>query len=163
MIRVPAAGWIMRPVSASRVSAARFRSVSGSRASIREAGIGSPAYSAKVTSLSTAGVSGGFTTEAICGRVGGAWASIGVSVGAIVPASLVNGAFEEVFLLGALQRKYRMSYLFISHDLAVIRAMAHRVLVMKDGAIVEHGDAQSVFANPQQPYTRTLVAAAHLA
>ena len=61
----------------------------------------------------------------------------------------------------ALQKRYGMSYLFISHDLAVIRAMAHRVLVMKDGAIVEEGDAQRIFDQPAHAYTQTLVAAAH--
>jgi microcin C transport system ATP-binding protein len=65
-------------------------------------------------------------------------------------------------LLGDLQVKYAMSYVFISHDLAVVRAMAHRVLVMKDGAIVEQGEAEALFAAPREPYTQTLLAA-HLA
>ncbi len=66
-------------------------------------------------------------------------------------------------LLSDLQQKYGMSYIFISHDLAVIRAMAHWVLVMKDGAVVEEGETRTVFDNPVETYTRTLVAAAHLA
>jgi microcin C transport system ATP-binding protein len=81
------------------------------------------------------------------------------------PTSALDVSVQQqvLRLLGDLQKKYAMSYLFISHDLAVIRAMAHRVLVMKDGAIVEEGDAQAVFAHPAQPYTQALVAAAHLA
>ncbi|MEK9777080.1 MAG: dipeptide ABC transporter ATP-binding protein, partial [Quisquiliibacterium sp.] len=63
-------------------------------------------------------------------------------------------------LLGELQRRHLMSYLFITHDLAVIRAMAHRVLVMKDGCIVEAGQTESVFEQPQAEYTRELLAAA---
>jgi ABC-type dipeptide/oligopeptide/nickel transport system ATPase component len=51
-----------------------------------------------------------------------------------------------------------MSYVFISHDLAVVRAMAHRSLVMKDGEIIEQGDADHVCA-PQQPYAGALQAA----
>jgi microcin C transport system ATP-binding protein len=80
------------------------------------------------------------------------------------PTSALDVSVQQqvLRLLGELQKKYGMSYVFISHDLAVIRAMAHRVLVMKDGVIVEEGDAQAVFARPQQPYTQTLVAAAHL-
>ena len=70
---------------------------------------------------------------------------------------------QVLALLGELQRRYGMSYVFISHDLAVVRAMAHRVLVMKDGAIVEEGDAQALFEAPREAYTRALVAAAHLA
>jgi microcin C transport system ATP-binding protein len=81
------------------------------------------------------------------------------------PTSALDVSVQQqvLRLLGDLQRKYRMSYVFISHDLAVIRAMCHRVLVMKDGAIVEAGDAVSVFERPRESYTQTLVAAAYLA
>ena len=70
---------------------------------------------------------------------------------------------QVLALLGELQRRYGMSYVFISHDLAVVRAMSHRVLVMKDGDIVESGDAEALFSAPREPYTRELLAAAHLA
>jgi len=63
-------------------------------------------------------------------------------------------------LLAGLQRKYGMAYLFISHDLAVIRAMAHRVIVLKDGKIVESGLTEEVLSHPEQPYTKKLLAAA---
>jgi len=81
------------------------------------------------------------------------------------PTSALDVSVQQqvLQLLGELQRKYHMSYVFISHDLAVVRAMAHRVLVMKDGAIIEQGEAEALFAAPQQPYTRTLLAAAQLA
>ena len=69
---------------------------------------------------------------------------------------------QVLALLVELQRRYAMSYVFISHDLLVVRAMSHRVLVMKDGAVVEEGEAEALFAAPQQPYTRDLLAAAHL-
>ncbi|GGI17844.1 ABC transporter ATP-binding protein [Oxalicibacterium faecigallinarum] len=62
-------------------------------------------------------------------------------------------------LLADLQARYGMAYLFISHDLAVIKAMAHRVMVMKDGKVVEQGATAEVLANPQQPYTQKLLAA----
>jgi microcin C transport system ATP-binding protein len=62
-------------------------------------------------------------------------------------------------LLAGLQRKYRLSYLFITHDLAVIRAMAHRVLVMKDGRVVEANETLALFERPTHAYTRTLLGA----
>jgi len=62
-------------------------------------------------------------------------------------------------LLATLQQRHAMAYLFITHDLAVVRAMAHRVVVMKDGAIVEAGETGALFAAPREPYTRELLAA----
>ena len=62
-------------------------------------------------------------------------------------------------LLAELQRKYGLSYVLITHDLAVVRAMAHRVLVMKDGRIVEGGDTLDVMERPTHDYTRQLVGA----
>ncbi|MFO1301081.1 MAG: dipeptide ABC transporter ATP-binding protein [Burkholderiaceae bacterium] len=62
-------------------------------------------------------------------------------------------------LLAALQRRHAMAYVFITHDLAVVRAMAHRVIVMKDGRIVEAGETGALFAAPREAYTRELLAA----
>ena len=67
---------------------------------------------------------------------------------------------QIVDLLRELQRKHGLAYIFISHDLRVVRALSHRVLVMKDGDVVEQGDSTAIFANPQTPYTRALMAAA---
>ena len=67
---------------------------------------------------------------------------------------------QIVDLLRELQQKHRLAYLFISHDLKVVRALSHKVLVMKDGDIVESGDVQQVFQNPQTEYTQELMAAA---
>ena len=58
-----------------------------------------------------------------------------------------------------LQKKYGLSYLFISHDLKVIQALCHRILVMKDGKVVEEGTSGEIFQNPQTPYTRELLEA----
>jgi microcin C transport system ATP-binding protein len=67
---------------------------------------------------------------------------------------------QVVELLRGLQAKHRLAYLFISHDLRVVRAMAHRIIVMKDGRIVEAGEAEALTQNPREPYTRALMAAA---
>ena len=67
---------------------------------------------------------------------------------------------QMVDLLRALQAKHSLAYLFISHDLRVVRAMAHRIIVLKDGKVVEEGEAEAVVGAPQQPYTRALMAAA---
>ncbi|KPP88422.1 MAG: microcin C transport system ATP-binding protein [Rhodobacteraceae bacterium HLUCCO07] len=67
---------------------------------------------------------------------------------------------QIVDLLRDLQVKYGLAYLFISHDLNVVRAMSHKMLVMKQGDIVEAGDAQALFEAPQTEYARTLLAAA---
>ena len=67
---------------------------------------------------------------------------------------------QIVDLLRGLQRKWGLAYVFISHDLRVVRALAHRVMVMKEGDVVEAGDSADVFSAPQNPYTRALMAAA---
>jgi len=70
----------------------------------------------------------------------------------------VQGQIVE--LLRELQRRHGLAYLFISHDLKVVRALAHRLIVMKEGDIVEAGTAERVFAAPGNAYTRQLLAAA---
>ncbi len=67
---------------------------------------------------------------------------------------------QIVELLRALQRKWGLAFIFISHDLRVIRAMAHKVMVMQAGDVVESGDCEAVFTDPQSPYTKALMAAA---
>jgi microcin C transport system ATP-binding protein len=67
---------------------------------------------------------------------------------------------QVVDLLRELQRRHRLAYIFISHDLRVVRALANHLLVMKSGRVVEAGPARQVFADPRHPYTRALLAAA---
>jgi microcin C transport system ATP-binding protein len=67
---------------------------------------------------------------------------------------------QIVDLLRRLQQVHGLAYLFISHDLKVVRALAHRVVVLRQGRMVEQGDADDVFANPREAYTRALMAAA---
>jgi microcin C transport system ATP-binding protein len=67
---------------------------------------------------------------------------------------------QIVDLLRELQRKHELGYLFISHDLRVVRAMAHKLIVMRNGDVVESGTADQVFDNPKTDYARALMAAA---
>jgi microcin C transport system ATP-binding protein len=67
---------------------------------------------------------------------------------------------QIVELLRELQTRHGLAYLFISHDLRVVRALAHEILVMKDGKILETGSTERVMTQPQHPYTRALMAAA---
>ncbi|WP_420344531.1 ABC transporter ATP-binding protein [Paenirhodobacter sp.] len=67
---------------------------------------------------------------------------------------------QIVELLRMLQRRHGLAYLFISHDLRVVRALAHRVLVMRQGDVVEQGTAAEIFSSPQTEYTRALIKAA---
>lgn len=66
---------------------------------------------------------------------------------------------QIVELLRNLQRKYGLAYLFISHDLKVVRAMSHKVMVMKRGDVVEYGDVDTLYDHPASEYTRTLLQA----
>jgi microcin C transport system ATP-binding protein len=67
---------------------------------------------------------------------------------------------QIVDLLRDLQQRYGLAYIFISHDLKVVRAMSHKVMVMKQGDVVEAGSAADIFDSPQTDYTRALMAAA---
>jgi microcin C transport system ATP-binding protein len=67
---------------------------------------------------------------------------------------------QIVNLLRELQRKHQLAYIFISHDLRVVRALSHKVLVMRAGDVVESGDSEAVFNTPQTDYTKALLAAA---
>ena len=67
---------------------------------------------------------------------------------------------QVVDLLRALQKKHELTYLFISHDLRVVRALANEVMVMQGGKVVEYGPARDIFAAPRTAYTRALMAAA---
>jgi ABC-type microcin C transport system duplicated ATPase subunit YejF len=78
------------------------------------------------------------------------------------PASALNRAVQiGIFaLLEELQEAHGLTYVFISHDLAVIRAVADEIAVMKDGRIIEQGAAREIVERPRAPYTRALIAAA---
>jgi microcin C transport system ATP-binding protein len=67
---------------------------------------------------------------------------------------------QIVDLLRELQDRHQLAYLFISHDLKVVRALSDQLIVMRDGKVLEHGPAQEVFQSPSHPYTQALMAAA---
>jgi len=78
------------------------------------------------------------------------------------PTSALDRTVQKqiIELLRDLQRKYQLSYLFISHDLAVVKALSHQLIVMKQGEVVEQGAAAAIFDNPREAYTQRLLAAA---
>lgn len=78
------------------------------------------------------------------------------------PTSALDRSIQVkvVELLRSLQKKYQLTYMFISHDLSVVRAMSDNVIVMKQGEVVEHGTAEQIFHNPQTEYTQRLIKAA---
>lgn len=77
------------------------------------------------------------------------------------PVSALDVTIQKQILqlLVDIQKKYGISYLFISHDLNVVYQLAHRVMVMQNGRIVEYGDVQAVYQHPQHPYTQALLQA----
>ena len=81
------------------------------------------------------------------------------------PTSALDVSIQKqvLALLTELQKKYNLAYLMISHDLAVIRAMSHEVMVLKAGRVVEFGDTETLIQHPRQTYTKELFAAAELA
>lgn len=81
------------------------------------------------------------------------------------PTSALDVSIQKqvLALLSELQKKYNLAYLMISHDLAVIRAMSHEVMVLKEGKVVEFGETESLIKHPSQVYTKELFAAAELA
>ncbi|WP_380054551.1 ABC transporter ATP-binding protein [Falsihalocynthiibacter sp. SS001] len=78
------------------------------------------------------------------------------------PTSALDRTVQQqiIGLLRHLQKKYQLGYLFISHDLKVVRALSHNVIVMKSGDVVEAGPREQIFDNPQTEYTKGLIAAA---
>jgi microcin C transport system ATP-binding protein len=77
------------------------------------------------------------------------------------PTSSLDASVQKqvLELLRRLQVRHGLSYLFITHDLRVVRAIAHRILVMRDGLVVEEGDTEALFSAPRQAYTKALLSA----
>ncbi|MBU6950882.1 ABC transporter ATP-binding protein [Hahella sp. HN01] len=75
------------------------------------------------------------------------------------PTSSLDRTIQQqvIELLQRLQKEHHLSYLFISHDLRVVKALCHRIVVMQGGELVEAGDCDAIYANPTQPYTRKLL------
>ena len=80
------------------------------------------------------------------------------------PTSALDVSIQKqvLALLSQLQKKYNLAYLIISHDLAVIRAMSHELMVLRSGEVVEYGETEAMVRDPKEPYTKALFAAAEL-
>jgi peptide/nickel transport system ATP-binding protein len=74
-----------------------------------------------------------------------------------VSALDVSVQAQVLNLLNDLKRRYQFTYIFISHDLSVVKFLSDRLLIMQKGKIVEYGDADDIYANPQQEYTKQLI------
>ncbi|MBU9836993.1 microcin C ABC transporter ATP-binding protein YejF [Rahnella aquatilis] len=77
------------------------------------------------------------------------------------PTSSLDKSVQAQILtiLSQLQQRYGLSYLFISHDLHVVRALCHQLMVLRNGEVIEQGECEQIFTAPQEAYTRTLLAA----
>ena len=75
------------------------------------------------------------------------------------PTSALDVSIQNQILdlLNELQEKYSLSYIFISHDMKIIRAMSDYILVLKDGKIIEEGDSEDIFNYPKNNYTQKLI------
>ncbi len=80
------------------------------------------------------------------------------------PTSALDVSIQKqvLKLLSELQKKYNLAYLIISHDLAVIRAMSHELMVLRAGEVVEYGETEAMVRDPKEPYTKALLKAAEL-
>ncbi len=80
------------------------------------------------------------------------------------PTSALDVSIQKqvLKLLSELQKKYNLAYLIISHDLAVIRAMSHELMVLRAGEVVEYGETEAMVHHPKEAYTKALFAAAEL-
>ena len=77
------------------------------------------------------------------------------------PTSALDRSIQAqvIELLRKLQTTYQLAYIFISHDLRVVQSLSHRIMVMREGEVVETGDTKTLFQNPQHPYTKKLLGA----
>ena len=77
------------------------------------------------------------------------------------PTSALDRSVQaQIIDFAPLQAEKELTYLFISHDLKVVRALAHRVMVMQDGQCIEEGASEDIFTHPREAYTQSLLAAA---
>ena len=92
--------------------------------------------------------------------VEGSGAALSVELGPGLLGQMFDGIQRPLTALRRLQGENDLTYLFISHDLKVVRALAHRVMVMKDGQCIEEGASEDIFTHPREAYTKSLLAAA---